>query len=497
MNYRICNVATVVCFLAATFATSICTADELGNWHRFRGPDGNGVAEDAKPPTSWSNSSENIKWKLELPGKGHSSPIVWGDKIFVTTAVDTRKTPDGEVLPEPAAGEETRGRGRGGRGGPPPEGRGGRPDGPPPEGRGGRGGRGGPPQGRGRGRGGRGRGGRGAAPKSINEFWVYCINRADGKVVWKKKVNEAVPHEGTHNTNNYASGSPVTNGEHVYASFGSHGIYCLDMEGNVVWDRDLGDMRTRNSFGEGVSPALHEDTLIVNWDHEDQSFIEAVDAKTGKTKWKQDRDELTTWATPVVVKHNDRTQVITNGKKVRSYDLKDGSLIWECGGQTGNAIPTPMILDDTAIAMTGWRSSACVAIPLDSKGDVTDSDKLGWKSRDIGPYVPTGVLYKGTIYGTKSSQAVLSAVDAKTGKKVFNSERLPGIQTLYSSLVAANDHIYVTGRNGTTLVLKHGPEFEIVSTNELGEPVDATPAIADKQIFVRSASNLYCFEDSE
>lgn len=455
---RLRNWLAMFCFAVLVFSLTSFAEDIENNWHSFRGPDGNGVAENAKPPIQWSGTSDNRKWKTEIPGKSSSSPIVWGDKIFVTTAVDTKKTAGGQEVaqaqPEP---EPERGRGRG------------------------------------RGRGGRGRG-RGVPPTTVNEFWVMCLNRGDGKVVWKTKVNAEVPHEGTHSTNTYASGSPVTDGEHVFVSFGSFGIYCLDMDGNLVWKRDLGKMRTRNSFGEGGSPALHGDTLVINWDHEGQSFIEAMDAKTGKTKWKKNRDEATSWATPLIVAHNDRVQVITNGTKVRSYDLKDGSLIWECGGQTGNAIPTPMILDDMVICMTGFRSSACFAIPLDSEGDVSGSDKIVWSSREIGPYVPTGVLYKGMIYASKTSQPVVMAVDAKTGKKLIEPTRLDGVKTMYSSMVAANDHVYATGRSGKTLVIKYGPEFEIVATNDLGEPVDATPAIVDNQIFVRGANHLYCFE---
>ena len=448
-----------VAFVMASVTTA--TADETANnWHRFRGPDGNGVSTTANPPTSWGASSDNLKWKVEIPGKGSSSPIVWGDRIFVMTAVDTKKTPDGEVVPDaPAAQPGNRSRG-------------------------------------GRGRGGRG-GSRGSAPKSVNEFWVICLNRADGKEIWKKKVNEAVPHEGTHQTNTFCSGSPVTDGKHVYALFGSWGLYCLDMDGNLVWKRDLGKMRTRNSFGEGVSPALYEDHLVVNWDHEGQSFIEVMDAKTGKTKWKKDRPEKTGWATPRVVKHGDRVQIIVVGPTVKSYDLNDGSIVWQCSGQTGNPIPTPFIFEDLAICMTGFRSSACYAIPLNSEGDISDSDKIAWSTREIGPYVPTGVLYKGTVYATKASTPAMGALNAKTGETVIDVTRLNGIRSLYSSMVAAADHIFITGRGGTTIVLRHGDKLDVASTNDLGEPVDATPALVGNQIFIRGEKNLYCFENKK
>ena len=426
------------------------------NWPQFRGPTGNGIAIDANPPIKWSGDS--AKWKSAVPGKGSASPIVWGDKIFVLTAVETDRQKEGaEAKPENAAEQET-------------------------------------PQ-----RGGRRRGGgrmSRAAPKNYYQFNVVCIDRKDGKELWTTTVNEAVPHEGGHPTNSYASGSPVTDGEHIWVSFNSFGLYCLDMDGNVKWDRQFGKMTTRAGFGEGASPAIHENTLVLNWDHEGQSFIEAMDATTGETIWKKDRDEATSWSTPVIVEHQGQVQVITNGaKRVRSYVLADGKLIWECGGQTGNPIPTPMVLDDMVICMTGFRSNAAFGIPLDSKGDITGTDKITWSRKDIGPYVPTGVLYKGNIYSTKGSSAVLTSIDAKTGETVIDESRLDGIRTMYASMVAANDYIYVTGREGTTIVLKHGKQMDIVEANELGEPVDATPAIVGNQIFIRSDKNLYCFEN--
>lgn len=446
-------VATIFA-LAGCFAIPVFAEDTDKNWHRFRGPDGNGVSDTAKPPIKWSGDSDNLKWKVELPGKGNSSPIVWGDKIYLMTAVDTGKTKSGEAKPEPAP-EANRGR-RGGRGG-------------------------------------RGRG-RAPKPTTVQEFWVMCLNRKDGSVDWKKKVGEAVPNEGLHPTNTYCAGSPVTNGEHLYCYFGSYGLYCLDMKGEVVWDRDFGDMTTRGNFGEGASPGLYKDKLAIIWDHEGQSFVEVMNAKTGKKIWRKDRSETTGWATPRIVEHGGKTQVIVNALKVKSYDLEDGKIIWECGGQTNNPVPTPMLSGDNIICMTGWRGSACYCIPLDSKGDV--SDNVAWSHHgNLGPYVPSGVLYKGTVYGTKQKTAYLTAIDSKSGETVIETTRLNGIKTLYSSLVAANDHIYLTGRSGKTLVLKHGNKVDIVSTNDLGEPVDTTPALVDNQIYIRGAKHLFCFEN--
>lgn len=428
--------------------------DVNNNWHQFRGPTGNGVALNANPPIEWN--SDNAKWKTEIPGSGSASPIVWDDKIIILTAEKTEREKEAkEETTEPPAEKESgnrRGRRRMSR----------------------------------------------PSPTHFHAFNVLCLDRNSGELLWKTTVNEAVPHEGGHSTNTFSSGSPVTDGKHIWASFNSFGLFCLDMEGNVKWERQFGKMRTRAGFGEGASPAIYDDTLILNWDHEGDSFIEAMDPATGETKWKKERDEPTSWSTPVFAKVGDQVQVITNGAtRVRSYDLSNGDLIWECGGQTGNPIPTPIVLDDMVVCMTGFRSNAAMGIPLNSKGDITDSDDVIWSRRDIGPYVPTGVLYNGNIYSTKGSNAILTSIDAKTGETVIDASRLEGIRTLYASLVAANDHIYVTGRNGNTLVLKDGDNLEIVATNELGEPVDATPAIVDNQIFIRSDKHLYCFENAE
>lgn len=447
--------------IALGLALPLSAQNDEQNWPQFRGPDGNGASSTAKPPVEWGADSDNLKWKVEIPGSGSSSPIVWGDQVFVMTAVDTGKTPDGKAAQDPQAAA--------------------RPDGQRP--------------GSGRPRGGRGGRRRAQPPTTVNEFWVMCLKRSDGSVAWKTKVNEAVPHEGKHSTNTFCSASPVTDGKHVYASFGSFGLFCLDMDGKVVWQREFGKMTTRNSFGEGASPALLDDSLAIVWDHEGQSFVEVMNAQTGKTIWRKDRSEASGWATPRIVKKDGQGQVIVNASTVKSYDLSDGSIIWECGGQTGNPIPTPIVMDDLAICMTGFRSSACYAIPLSSRGDITGSDKVVWNTRDIGPYVPTGVLYKGQLYGSKTSSPVITVLDAKTGKTIVETTRLDGIRSMYSSMVAADNRIYVTGRSGTTLVLEHGPTLDVIATNELGEEVDSTPALVDDQILIRGSKNLFCFEN--
>jgi outer membrane protein assembly factor BamB len=467
----------------------------LANWHQFRGPLGTGVAPQGNPPTEWSET-KNIKWKVPIPGRGSASPIVWGDRIFVLTAVRTERTNQpaetttaiGRPTVQPVAytradllaqrNENRRGDGRQreGRG----EGRG----------RGGFGGRG--PGGRGGGRFGIG------PPTNYHQFVVMCIDRNNGETIWQDVAAEVVPHEGHHPTGTFASSSPFTDGTHLYVSFGSRGIFCYDLAGNPKWHKDLGDMRTRNSFGEGSSPTVFDNTLVLIWDHEEDSFIVALDAQTGEEKWRQPRDEVSTWATPLVVEHAGRRQVITSGtNRVRSYDLASGELLWECGGLGTNPIATPVVIDGIAICMTGHQEPAAVAVPLDARGDVTGTDKIAWQLDDGStPYVASPALYDRVLYFTKNRNAILSSIDARTGRFVINQKRLPDMETVYSSLVAAAGRIYISSREGNTVVVKHSPELEILATNRLEEQaIDATPAIVGNDLILRGESHLYCISE--
>jgi outer membrane protein assembly factor BamB len=279
----------------------------------------------------------------------------------------------------------------------------------------------------------------------------------------------------------------------VYASFGSRGIYCYDFAGNLQWAKDLGDMQTRMSFGEGSSPALAGDALLVQWDHEGEDFIAALDAGSGEERWRTSREEPSTWATPLVVEAEGRRQVVTSGSnRIRSYDLANGELIWECGGLGSNPIATPVAADGVAIAMSGHHDPAGVAVPLSAKGDVTGTDGVAWKIEGTTPYVSTPVLYDGVLYFVKSRNAILSSVKATTGETIINQKRLPGMETVYASPVAAKGRIYLASREGTTVVFEHGPSLRILATNVLDETIDATPAIVGQELIVRGENHLYC-----
>lgn len=422
--------------------------DELGealnNWPTWRGPLFNGVAPKANPPVHWSNS-ENVKWKIDLPGQSNATPIVWGNRVFVVSAVKSERTVDQLAKPkmEPPGGYRTK------------------------------------------------------RPRHYYRFLVYCIDRESGDILWERQACERVPHEGHHGTNTYASGSPVTDGEHLYVSFGSFGLFCYDLDGHLIWERDLGDMITRYGWGEATSPALYGDSLAVNWDHEGASAVYVLDAATGATRWRTERNEETTWATPLIVSHRGRGQLILNGKeRVKSYDLKSGRVIWECGGQTALPIPSPVVFEDSVICMTGYRGAAAYAIPLDATGDITDTDRIRWHYKRNTPYVPSPLLYGQRLYFTKGNRATLSCLDAGTGKVLMEDARLPDLRAIYASPLGAADRIYIVGRDGTTVVIKNQDKLDVLAVNKLDDPIDASPIAVGKELFLRSKGRLYCIAES-
>jgi len=491
-------VGVVVWMAAIGWMSSALLADEfsdqrLANWHQWRGPIATGVAPLGDPPTNWDEST-NIKWKVAIPGRGTSTPVVWGNRIFILTAIKTDRVreeasagtaSDGQV--RPAAFTEN------GEAAPQsPQ--------PPQEGRPAAGERDNSGRGEGRGRGpGRGgfRFGGGEPPTNYHQFVVLCLDRHTGRTMWEKVACEAVPHEGHHGTASFAPASPVTDGRRVYCSFGSRGIYCYDMNGNQQWSAPLTEMRIKMGFGEGSSPALHGDTLIVNCDHEGDSFIVALDAASGREKWRIPRDEETTWNTPLIAEHDGRAQVVVSGtKRVRSYDLATGELLWECGGQTDNVIPSPMQLDDLAICISGFRSYAAYAIPLDATGDVTDTDQIAWRHNEGTPYVSSAALVGERLYFTKDRAAILTCLNARTGDVIIDQKRLPALDDLYASPVAAAGRLYVTSRNGATVVLDAtADEVNVLAENQLDETIDASPAIVGREIFVRGDKSLYCIAE--
>jgi outer membrane protein assembly factor BamB len=323
---------------------------------------------------------------------------------------------------------------------------------------------------------------------------VLALDRQTGKTIWDTKVHEGKVHEGGHPDASQASNTPVTDGEHIYAYFGSRGLHCLNMDGKIKWSKEFGQMKTANEFGEGSSPVLHGDTIVVNWDHEGDDFIAAFNKNTGKELWRVDRDEKTTWVTPIVVKAKSGEQVIVPASNfTRAYDLKNGKEIWRCSGMTGNVIPSPMAAAGIVYAISGFRGAALQAIRVnDAKGDISGGDAIAWTYNQDTPYVPSALLMNKRLYFVENTKPIMTCLDVKTGKPLYDKTRLSGIDGIYSSIVGAGGHVYIVGRNGTTLVLKDGTEFKEVSKNELDEGFDASPAIAGDELYLRGRSHLYC-----
>jgi outer membrane protein assembly factor BamB len=330
------------------------------------------------------------------------------------------------------------------------------------------------------------------SPEPELEWTVLAYGRSKGDLRWKRVVKTAKPHEGHHKDGTFASGSALTDGKRVYAFMGSRGLYALDFKGTVLWQKDLGLMRTRNGFGEGSSATVYDTTLVVTWDHEEADFVAAFDSATGKELWRQTRDEPTTWATPHVVVHSGKPQVVVNGtNRLISYDLKTGETVWQTAGTTLNVIPSPVSANGIVYAMAGFRGNSLKAIKLaDAKGDVTGTPAVAFTYDKDTPYVPSPLLYKGGLYFLKSNSGILTQLDAATGA-VRYMQRLDATPNVYASPVGANGLVYIVGREGTTVVLEAGNDFKVVATNVLDEPIDASPAAVDKELYVRGTKHLY------
>lgn len=435
-------------FCAAVLAALPLAAEDGHDavWPSWRGPAATGAAPAGDPPLRWSET-ENVRWQAEIAGVGTSTPVVWGKRVFVTTAVEEAGEPAAEAAPAAA----------------PAEGAGGRRS-------------------------------LAGAPGKMHRFVVMALDLDSGKVIWERTARRAPPHEGHHPDGTYASGSPVTDGEHLFVSFGSQGLYAYDLDGNLRWEKDLGDMTTRLGFGEGASPALSGDTLVVNWDHEGEDFIVAFDKRTGEERWRRQRDEITSWTTPLVVEQGGRAQVIVSATgAIRSYDLATGDELWHTGGMTVNAIPSPVHAGGVVYVTSGFRGSALLAIDLArAKGDLSTTDAIRWRFDRDTPYVPSPLLYDGLLYFFKVNSPVLTVIDAEKGEVVYGPQRVDGIDNVYASPVAAAGRIYFLGREGGTVVVRAGRQYEVLATSELDDNFDASPVVAGDRLLLRGRRALYC-----
>lgn len=415
------------------------------DWTSWRGPQHSGVADSGNPPVEFSEST-NLKWKTSIPGKGHATPIVWGNQIIVLTAVAT----DQKGI-QNEENEEKAGVGR-----------------------------------------------RSMSPNQtdfVHQFKVISVDKTSGEIQWQTTVKEEMPLERTHDLGSWASNSPVTDGELIYAYFGSRGLFCLDFDGNVLWEKDWGQLEKVMSFGEGSTPTIYGDKVLVLWDHQGESFLIAIDKKTGKDLWKVNRDEVSSWSTPLVVNVNGKPQVITSAtNNVTGYDLETGEVIWTSTGLTRNVIPNPVYGNGILYVMSGFRGNALQAIDLSrANGDISGTDIILWEYNQDTPYTPCPVLMDGYLYFLRTNHGSLTCLDAKTGEVQYSKEKVEGISNIFSSPTGVGNRLYIAA-DGVVNVIQAGTEFKILATNQLDDTFHASPVITGDKLILRGFKSLYCFE---
>jgi outer membrane protein assembly factor BamB len=438
--------AAIALFLFCACTWSIVPGETY--WPYWRGPAADGMAV-GDAPLHWSDT-QNVRWKTDIPGRGHSSPVIWGDQIFVTTAVKTGAAAQAEPAPpasNPAAKQPLVTPG----------------------------------------------------PQVEHRFMVLSIDKKTGKILWERTATTAVPHEGYHSTyGSFASNSPVTDGRYVYAFFGSRGMYCYDFKGNLIWQKDFGiQMRMRMSFGEGMAPVLSGDRLILVFDHEGDSFMVSLDKNSGKEIWRVNRDEKSNWSAPLVIEYGGRKQIIVDASnKVRCYDFETGKLIWECAGLGLNTIPQPVRQDDLVFVMSGYINPNLMAIRLGREGDLAGSDAIVWSQTKGNSYTPSPVIHDNKLY-VLSDSGIISCYNARTGEPYYHQVRLPKTYSFKSSPVGANGKLYLASENDDIIVLRMGEKYEVLATNTMPDQMFiATPAITGGEIFLRSQNRLYCIHEN-
>ena len=440
--FRRLSVALTLSLFSSTivFNTTAAAVTDA-SWPQWRGPSGQGVSAEKNLPAEWT-ATKNIKWKTLIPGRGHSSPIVWGNRIFLTTAIEGDLVPGAKAVKHMDGDKEFL-----------------HPD------------------------------SIGADHKHL--FKVICLNRETGKVVWEQTAFEGTPYDNRHRKSSFASSTPATDGRNVYAFFGTEGLFAYDMNGKLVWKADLGKLGTVG-MGTGTSPVLYENLVILQCDEENgaASFIVGIDKKTGREVWRTPRKVQVSWSTPLLVRTAKRAELITSGTEaVIAYDPANGKELWRHKGVESNAIPSPVANSELVFISAGFPAKIAMAIALGGTGDLADS--VAWKYTKGTAYVPSPILYGEYLYLT-SDRGVLTCIDAKTGEIKYEGGRVPIPASFTASPVAFDGKILMTSEDGDTFVVKAGPKHEIIGTNSVGEPVYASPALADGNIFIRGERNLYC-----
>lgn len=425
------------------------------NWPAFRGPMGSGIGDGANPPVSWNAEKNlNVAWKTPIPGISVSSPVIWGDRVFVVTSISGdpaagfRHGLYGDVEPDKDQGEQT--------------------------------------------------------------WKVYGLDLKTGKVLWEQVAAKGVPKNKRHPKSSFSSASPVTDGKRVIAYFGSEGLYAYDMDGKLLWKRDVGVQDAGWFFdpdfewGAASSPVIYKNLVIIQTDRQKNSWLGAFDAATGKDIWRVERDEIPGWSTPVVVEHGGTAQLVTNSvKRIRSHDPATGKLIWELGGNSEITATTPVSSGGLIFVSNGYPPIQPIyAIKWEAKGDITlkegaeTNEGILWSKKRGGPYLPSPLVYGDLLY-LCSNNGVLSAYNSKTGDRVYQ-ERIAGKGGAFSaSPVAADGRIYLTSEDGEIHVAKAGPKYEHLASNPMGEVLMATPAITKGMLVVRGMKHVYGISEAK
>jgi outer membrane protein assembly factor BamB len=427
-------------FLSMAAALS---AAAVQNWPGFRGPGASGVAGDQKLPVEWDISKgKNIAWKTPIPGLAHSSPIVWGGRIFVTTAVSSK----------PDAGFK------------------------------------------------RGLYGEGDASddRSVQQWKLFCLNARTGAILWERLAYQGAPKEKRHMKATYANATPATDGKVVVAFFGSQGLYAYDFDGKALWTRDFGRLDVGAydlpdyEWGPASSPILYRDLVIVQCDQQKGSFLTALDRLTGKTVWKTERDELPSWGTPTIYPGKARAELVTNASNfIRGYDPMTGKELWRLGGSSKITAPTPIYSGDLILVASGRRPEAPIfAIHSGASGDITSTESVAWSKTQRGSYMPTPLFYRGLLY-VLANQGILDCYDFKSGREIYR-ERIPHQGSGFSaSPVASDGKIYLSSEDGDVFVVNAGEHFELLKKNSMDDPVMATPAISGDMLIVRTQHQVF------
>jgi outer membrane protein assembly factor BamB len=419
--------------LAAVALTLALGAADEAEWPQWRGPFNTGMAV-GDAPLRWS--AGDVRWQLAIPGRGHSTPVVAGDRMFLTTAIPTGK----RTSPETA-----------------------------------------------------GRAGGGADAGLEHRFEVLAVDRRSGKPLWQRTATVATPHEGYHRVyGSFASNSPVTDGSRLFAFFGSRGLYAYDVNGGLLWQKDFGvQMRMDMAFGEGTPLTLHDGRLLLHFDHLDTGFLVMLDPASGREIWRTKRTEPYNWAAPYVAHHGGRRQIIVSGLTVRSYDFETGAFLWETAGLGENTIPQPVQHDDLVFAMSGHTVKMLLAIRLGRTGTLTGTDAIAWSTPRGAPYTPSPLLHDGRLY-VVTDNGMLSCFDAATGKPHYQQMRLPQPYNFKASPVGANGKLYLATEEGDVVVVRMGDRFEVLATSTLdNQSFIASPVIVAGTIYLRSRTHLF------